>query len=243
MNKDKEYLVQIINLYKNGKITRYSVEQELTLFVGSNSEVKIHDEKRSSTGTTFGIFPLPEVTSSGMKLFYYIDEIAIMNLYTPYELVERLEAIAIEKTALMRSVWSFVNEHRNGAVTRSSAIGCILAVYQSIIHILEVHGKDFIPDEAKIATYVVKAQDGLFENSDLETLMVENIFPAEVLNTIEKMIHDSPFDEKDGFVTANTVGNIPSENLWKQNVRPFCDGTYDKPHKDIPWNYTPTTNQ
>lgn len=240
--KDTEYIAQLIELYKGNKITQFALEQELALFIGGQCEVRIHRDAYPTTVSTYGIFPLPEMHVSGLKVIFYIDERVIKNeLYTPEEIIGKLVLIADMRQSYMREYFKFITTHKESTVSFCDALACLLRIYQSVAQYLRVEGRDFIPDDNALAGMIASCDNGEYCDENIEKLFINNIIPSEAAEAAKKMSHDNPEYQHVSITFSNE--EKPSLNLAKQERRTFCDGTYDWMHKEIPYDYKPSTNQ
>lgn len=239
--KDMEYMIQLISLFKNGKMTQFALEQEMALFLGGDCEVRIHNDPHATTVSSFGIFPLPEMHAGGLKVVYYIDKCALENFYNGEELMERLFRLSKMRQYYMKSYFKFISEHTNLAVSFCDALACLLKIYQSIITLLYKEGQDFLPDDITLNNIINSCEEGKFVDENLEKLRIDNIIPGEVIDAAKEMAHDSPDMIKTSIIFTND--DRASMNIFTQQRRTFCDGTYDWRHKEIPDDFKPSTNQ
>lgn len=237
--KDREYMLQLISLFKEGKITQFSLEQEMALYLGGDCEVRIHNDPHATTTSSFGIFPLPRLHVSGLSVIFYIDKCALDNFYTPEELLNKLVLISDAKQSYMRSFFKFVTEKRHSDVSFCDALGCLLKIYQSVAQYLRVEGKDFIPDDNTLLGIISDCEEGVYVDENIEKLFIANIVPSEAVEAAKEMSHAS-----DAEITIKfSDDEKPTSNIFTQERRTFCDGTYDYLHRDIPYDYKPSTNQ
>jgi len=71
--------INILNLFKEGKITEYAFQQEFSNFVGPMSEVHLAPSTGKNTASSYAIFLHPEKHINGIKLIYLIDKDIISN--------------------------------------------------------------------------------------------------------------------------------------------------------------------
>lgn len=239
---DEKHIAEMISLYKENKITKYVLERELSHLLGDDWEVRITSNAKATTTTTYGIFPMPEKRLNGLHVVCFIDECALESFYSAEELVERLQLIAPMKQTFIKSFFKLLVNHKNSALMFSDVIACFLRIYQSCIQYLSVPGKDFIPSNSTILELISSFENDEEVRKNIERLTINNIIPKDVIAAAETLVHDSAGISDEPTIAISDIP-LPSVNLGRQEIRTFCDGTYELGHKDIPWDYTPSTNQ
>ena len=245
-NFDNE--IETLKLYKAEKITEFAFQQEFSNFVGTLAEVHVASNPSKNTASSYGIFVYPEKHINGVKLIYLIDKNVIFNgLYTESDIVERLDALKEFKQGIIKEFLKFCRKNRDTVVTLGKALALYLRIYSSTLDTLHIDGKDFLPESGKVLDAIVKLEDGIDVDENVESLIVNNILPKEILDVAEALIHDSPEGEILTTVQFVTDGReLPSVNLGQQEIRDLCTGNFgigNRDHREVRHDYTPSTNQ
>lgn len=238
-----EHEVDLVKLYKEGKITEYVFQQEMSNFMGSMSEVKVYSESKANTVSTFGIFIIPEIHINGIKIVYLVDKNAIFNLYTEQELIERLDLIRTKKQVVIREIFTFNKTHETSFVSLGEAVACYLRIYEIALPMLRKANSDFIPTEKEIDDAILNLSSGNSVEEIIESLSLKNILTAPVIAAAKGLAHLPEGLSASSSVKFGDPSSIPTMNLGQQEIRSLCDGTFSREHKEIKFDYLPNTNQ
>lgn len=239
---EEQHIAELISLYNENKLTKYVLEKELSNFLGDDWMVQIVSQAKATTTTSYGIFVMPEKLPITLHVICYIDECALKNFYTPEELCKALHSLAGMKQFFIKSLFKLLKEHSENVLTFSDVIACFLKLYKASFSCLEVEGKDFLPTPMQLDSLILAFENEANVRENTEALTAGNIVPCEVVEAAHKISHD--FIEKVSGPIVKFVDEMhPVQDLYGQHARSFCDGTYKLSSNQIPWDYTPSTNQ
>ena len=238
MNKE---IFDIIELYKKGSVTKYVIEKELSIFMGDRCEVEIVNDGSVSTATSFGIFTLPEMRSNGIYVKYLIDS-ETLNFLNSEQLEAVLERLKGVQEPVKRAYFNFKRDTDSDVLTLNGAIAGLLKLYLLTLPALSIQDANFLPKESQILDIIKKAENRELSGQDLESLKINDTIPQEVIKHAKEISHDSK-----NIINSDLSKNgceLPTFNLGYQEVRSLCTGECrDYAHKDIKFDYRPTTNQ
>jgi hypothetical protein len=255
--KNVQEVIQLFELYRENKITKYTLERELTHVYGQVAYpatlfVEVLEETSGPSGRTFGFVSIPKISRTITTVGIYIDEDSIRNVFTPEELVKMIlvEANSIQKT--LKQYSKFVLDYTDSIVGLSETASLFLNMYRSMRERISeaIPGicKDKpVPRMEDIDTLIVSLNDGEQPVSEIvEKIVVDGVLPKksieaakELIESLKETIRKEDTDKK----FKDLDPNIPSSNIFKTYVRTFVDGTYQIPGKVISHDYEPDTNQ
>ena len=246
-NTSLEELQNIVTMYKKDKITQYVVEKEIAKFMGDKSHVKISESKKNIVTKSFGVFILPEKLSDGFHMTYIIDPNALLNIYTEEEFSVIMSRLRDKKQNILKKFHEFINDGKENDTSYGIALGFILDLYAGYMHLLNISTKsaEYLPDDDAIRIYIDKFSVGKSTREDLEKLSIEEFVSAEILEFAKKYVKLAERSEND--IVIRVVDNaldIPQYNYYYQHTKENCTSTFGiRDHKEIPYDYTPKTNQ
>jgi hypothetical protein len=258
--QNKEELVMMLDLYKQGKITISAMELELTKAAVEKTgqetvQVKIVQEVDATTNTTFGVVSLPEKIGEKLLLTVIIDKDAITNLLSPAEVVDIMcvEIESYQKT--LREYSKFLKSKDENEMSISDALLFFLGLYKdSIGRIEEKHPEVFkrlresrtIQSVQSLESEVKALEDGSEPLMIIERLTLGKKMPQRFVEVAKELAKVS----KDDITTTSKVplfyrDDEPVMNQFYQQRRALSDGTYDiekNKSQIIDHKYVPKTN-
>jgi hypothetical protein len=262
--KNKETLVNIINFYKQSKITKSSAELELSKSVseaiGQDDvvQVRIVEEKDSSTNSTFGIVSMPEKTGERVHLSLLIDKDALMNLMSPEEILALLETELEDYQKILKDYSKFLKSKGENELTVSDTLSFFLNLYKdSLERFSKAHKEVYqklrdlstIQSVASIESEIKAIESGNFELSTIfERLLLSKKMPQEFEKAAKSLTNISHNNlSQTSKVPLFYKDEEPVMNQFYQQRRSLSDGTFDIEKKGrstkIEHNYLPKTNQ
>lgn len=240
-----EQLANLVRLYKENKTTKYILEKELTVFMGNHCEVYIVEDSAPSTSMSYGVFVIPEQRSNGIYLMYFVDRSALFNFYSEKEFVLAMKQLKADQQKVFHEYSNFMKSTAANSVSFNEIFAEYLRLYGIIRASLQTSGtnNDFLPSDKSITEMVVKFEDGLANEQDVENLKINDVVPFKAIELARK------FSEKSGSDEVNVIFNksaleTPSMNLGRQEVLELVNSETDYiGHKDIKYDYLPSTNQ
>jgi hypothetical protein len=262
--KNKEALVNIINFYKQSKITRNSAELELSKAVSETIgqddvvQVKIIEEKDSSTNSTFGIVSLPEKTGERVHISILIDKDAVMNLMSPEEILALLETELDEYQTVLKDYSKFLKSKGENELSVSDTLVFFLGLYKDSLERFSKSHKEVydrlrnlstIQSAASIESEIKAIESGNFELSTIsERLLLSKKMPHEFEKAAKALASISQNNiSQTSKIPLFYRDEEPVMNQFYQQRRALSDGTFDIEKKGrsskIEHNYLPKTNQ
>ena len=236
-----EELINMLNLFKAGKITQYAVEKELSKFMGMSSSCQFANDSKNTHQTSYFIMPLVEKRVEGLHVIFLIDADAVLRVYTANEIMIALNNLLVKKQEILKRYNAFYRISSGNEVSRNAAIGFILSVYQSVKECLNVNPDlKHLPNDAELAEAITKLREETATKSDIESYLIKELFAPEVMKFAEEKIsHSIP-----GPKIIVSDEEKPTFNLGQQEILKHCTSTFGvRDHKEIQYNYKPSTNQ
>lgn len=236
-----EYIKTVIEMFKKGKTTKYILEKELGNFLGLNIFVRLSEDCKNNN-QSFILFAIPEYKTEGFVLTYVLDKNALMNLLSTDELVDILDALKRKTQKIYKMFFTSVVENTNRDISRNNELGFLLNLYTQYSDVFEVSGKNITPDIDEILKLadVFNTEKGTDE--DIENAIVKGILCQDIIEFAERCVRVG----KDEVIIKLTDyhSEIPTFNLGYQELYDNCTSTFGvRDHKEIPYNYLPSTNQ
>jgi hypothetical protein len=251
-------LAQYIELYKTGKITEYSLEKELgsaaqTLIRTSVPvSVKLVDNEKSATSSTFIITSIPQVGQSS-NLTIIIDKKAVKNLLSPEEVVKVLITEVSNSQDVLKEYSRFIITKSGSDISVSDVLMTLLSIYKiSLSTLYEKHEKlmnrltesksvpslELINSETKILADGIERLDII-----MERLVVSDALPYRFIEVAKEVAQKMREDYlKDESFTARTSNDRPEYNSFFNRLQSLGDKSYKTPSKTIAHDYKPDTN-
>jgi hypothetical protein len=262
--KNKETLVNIINFYKQSKITKSSAELELSKAVSESIgqedvvQVKIIEEKDASTNSTFGIVSMPEKTGERIHLSILIDKDALSNLMTPEEILSIMEGELENYQKILKDYSKFIKSKGETELSISDTLSFFLGLYKDSLERLSKNQKELyeklrssltIQSVESIDSEIKAIESGNFDLATIfERLLLSKKMPQEfekAAKAIASITHNSI--SQTSKIPLFYRDEEPVMNQFYQQRKALSDGTYDIEKKGrsqkIEHNYLPKTNQ
>lgn len=234
-------ITQVIQLYKEGKISQYVFEREVALYLGGQTEVSV--EQGKNTTASFVVMPLVRQKSTGLMIQYVIDKFALMNLYSPEELGDVLETVRTYRQQILKEFTDFLTEAREKEVSRGDAVAMVLSTYRIIYTALRKKNDKFLPNEDELNDVIYKIREGYLTRELIEEILVKGYLPESAISYADSLRKEAP----EGAVKVKFVNpgrETPEFNLGQQAIRKLAHPTLgDERHHEIPYDYLPKTNQ
>jgi len=259
--KNKTELAQLVELYKTGKITKTSLENELgksvsELVAPNTLTVSIISEVDGNTNSTFGVTSLPEMVGEKILVTLLVDSDAIMNFVSTQEIIDMITVEASRHQKVLKEYSKFIREHKDSEILLEDALVLFLDIYEESLE--EFY--DELPEiSAKLMTSrtiqsvkSIKAEKEAIKNPSedlrliIERLTVSKKFPIAFLTAARKLVRSSIENEKpEEKLPLFYTDEKPVMNQFHQQRRALSDGTYDssKISRVIAHDYKPDTNQ
>jgi len=262
MNIDNAYeLAQMIELYRDDKITAYSLQKELMLaakkavFTGASITVDIVRNDGSATNSTFGVTTIPHIGQTA-SLKILIDKNAIDNVFKPEEMVKVFVVEAMNAQKILKAYSKFSIEHSNEDITIADTLSVFLEIYAISIDAFyeklpaladRLKENKVYPckDDITKALELINTGEEKIEHL-METFVVKNILPAVVIKTAKDLAIKIKKEYKNiETYNANYNDESPNLNTFEKQRKAISDGTFDEKIKgqEIDPNYKPETNQ
>ena len=259
---NKEALVQVIELYKTGKITKTALESELSkavsdLVTPNNITVSIISELDGNTNTTFGVTSLPKKVGERVYVTLLIDKDALMNLVEPEEILCMIKVEACNNyQKVLKKYTKFVKEHEDSEILLDDALDLFLDIYEESLENLYENLPEISAKLAENRTIQsvrsIKSEREALKNpkEDIrivaERLTLSKKFPMAFLEAARKLVRNSVKDQTpEDKIPLFYNDEKPVMNQFQQQRRALSDGTYDasKMSRVIEYDYVPKTNQ
>jgi len=262
MKIDNAYeLAQMIELYKEDKITAYSLQKELMLaakkavFTGASIIVEIIPNAGSATNSTFGVATLPSIGQTA-SLKILIDKNAIDNIFSSEDMVKVFVVEAMNAQKILKSYSRFNIEHSNEDVTVADTLEAFLEIFAISIDAFYEKLPELAKKLKERKVYPCKedindamAQIRLGEerlDQIMETLVVKNTLPTMFVKYAKELAIKirKQYKNMETYKAAFST-DTPELNAYEKQRKAVSDGTYDEKMKGqtIDPNYIPETNQ
>jgi len=254
---EKEF-VQYVELYKTEKITEYSFEKELSKIAQSlirnaiQVSVKICDNKRSATSSTFLIATLPEI-NVGTKLTILIDKKAIKSLLSPEEVIGVLTNEALNHQSILKEYSHFIVNKLNSDISVSDVLMMLFSIYKlSLVSVYEKFPEvvSRLLDSKSIPTLeLINRETEILANGKerldvvMERLIINDILPYGFVELAREMAQKMRNDYLNDVNSKGDNVTKPEYNSFWKHQRSMVDGTYQQiSGKNVPHDYKPNTN-
>lgn len=251
-------LAQTIDLYKRGKITKFSLEKELTdslsqIITGAvMATVEIEEAEKSSTNSTFLISTLPEMGQNAYVRIL-VDERVIKSLLTPEEVIKVILVEAFNTQSILKIYSNFLNEFALSEVSLTDTLMMFLEIYKTSLSGIYMQLPDIaeklsagksipsLEDMNEITEQLSKGEDKL--DVIVERLSVNDYLPStfvkEARNLTQKLMKEYNKSEEQ----VIRIWDEPEKNVFTKQRSQYSDGTYEKiESKQIAHDYKPETN-
>lgn len=240
---NKNYEIELIQLFKDGKITEYVLERELGKFLGERVFVKIV-KCFHHTARTFVVFPAAEVKSNGIFLNVYIDEGALLETLSAEEMFNILRILRDSIQSIYRSYMNFVATTAANSLTVSEVLAEYLKQYAQLLQLFEAcdgNCKKVLHSLINLNELIEKLDNGHGSYQDIEELIIKDYIPREILELSEKISENSGGES--GLQNNIRRVEIPSINLCQGEIRQYAKNSIKLDRREIPHDYRPSTNQ
>lgn len=239
-----EKIETLAKLFREGSVSEYVMERELSAFLGDRVTVSITTKSRSNMATSYCIFPVPEKRVEGFHLTYFIDRDAILTHYNPFEFGLVIEKLRKIEQDILFSYNKFLSRTAGSDVTYGMIVGYLLDLYLTVKTALDIKdGISFLPSDGDVREKALKFQEGRYNANDIESVVIDNFAPKDALALAKNQIREASIGQP-RIKFAKDVMELPAVNLGAQEIMAHCTSTFGvRDHKDIPWNYTPEHGQ
>ena len=241
---NRNYEIDLLKLYKDGKITQYVLEKEIGNYLGERVIVKVV-KCFHHTARTFIVFPAAEIKENGIYLNVYIDEGSLLEALTAEEMFNVLKVLKENIQSIYRNYMSFISSSAANSLTVTEVLVEYLKQYMSLIQFFEV-----VNDRTKKVLHSVASLDEIIENldngraagQDLEELIIKDYIPREVLD-LSKSISEKSGGELGLFRDLNRQ-ELPIGSVCNYEIRKYAEHSINiDNYRKIPHDYYPSTNQ
>lgn len=245
-----ENLENVVNLYRNGKITQYVLEKELTNAVQGiiPASVKIVKDP-GSTNTTFGIATVPNKSGKIFSVEYLIDYNAINGFLTVKENLELLFRETRNTQKILSAYAKFLAIKKGMEIPYSEAVIFFLGLYKmTLLNFSEelrtkLLSLKSLPEIRKIEEEIEKLENGTEKvEIVLERLIVEDLVPKEFIEAAKELSRSTintsyePVEKSDP--------EKPTFNKEYEKTKSFSSSTFGiRSSQEINPSYKPSTNQ
>ncbi len=261
MKINKEELAKLVELYRTGKITKYSLEAEFSKAFSAAMEpnvvsVSLITEQDGSTNSTFGATLLPQETAGKIDVTLLLDQEMVINLARPQEVVDIVENELGGFQKAVKDLNSFIKAKKGSEVSVSEAILVLLKIFRDSISrfsngLPELFGKLIASSTIQSVDSIDSEIKAIETNSDdlrfvVERLTISKKFPQLFVLAANKLASDLGASvDKSAKIPLFYRDDVPVMNQFQQQRRALVDGTYadNKMSKVIAYDYKPETNQ
>lgn len=240
-----EKIKSLIMLFKKDKITPYVVERELSNFLGNFCNVKLIEMTNHDVNKSFGFFACPERLVEGLRITFFVDTTAILELYTEDEVACICERLRNDVQKILRKYNNFIIQHVSQDLSKSDILGFVLNLYATYSGDLICGDKNIVPDIDEMLKLADKFSTGMGTEDDIEKLLISDMICREVLDYCQRQARIAESKEEIKIKVSDTIEKeIPTFCLGQQEIRKYCGpDVRGKMHNEIPYDYTPKTNQ
>jgi hypothetical protein len=252
--KNADELAQMIELYRNDKITKFALEKEL---ISSYLDVAyplkitfcISEDHIGPSGNTFGLVSIPKVSTTSSILEICVDKEAVKNAFTPQEIVKLILVETLNAQKTMKTYSKFVLEHTGGPVSLAQAAELFLDIYKDSMekffeYIPEVLKDKNLPKLERIEEVMDMLEDPSQKSEEIvEKITVEGLLPRKAIDAAKELVNSFKETLRKEDIVDTSNPDVLSINPFTKHVRTFVDGTYQIPGKKIAHDYKPDTNQ
>jgi hypothetical protein len=259
--RNQQELEQLINLYKDSKITQYALESELTksmteFLYPMKVIVSIVKQDAGHSGSTFGVKSLPEVNSKDNTMLIAIDNSALLNLFSTEDLIKIFKEEAYYSQHVLKEYSRFLISKLGSDASLSESLIFFMRLYRDSLKNLSEklplvitklqENKSLVTIEQLEAEMADIAQGKEKIELAIEKLVVKGLLPlisVEKARQLTQVIANSA--REDESLKLFTNPHEPAMNQFRQKQRALSDGTYSNKPKStiIPFDYEPETNQ
>lgn len=241
---NKNYEIDLLKLFKDGKITQYVLEKEIGKFLSERAEVKVV-KCFHHTARTFVVFPAAEVKSNGLYMNVYIDEGALLEALTAEEMYEILRITRDNIQSIFKNYMGFISSSAANSVTVTEVLLEYLKAYENILPYLREaneKSKKVLHSPMSLSEVIEKLDNGRTDAQGIEELIIKDYIPREVLELSERISAASGGES--GLALEINHRELPIANLCQSEIRQYAQSSInlDK-HREIPHDYKPSTNQ
>jgi hypothetical protein len=253
-------LAQIIELYKNDKLTKYVVEKELVnaarffIKTGVGISVKIESDEGSNTSSTYLSATMPGVMNIE-DLTVLLDEDAVKNILSPEEVVKVFTTECMNNQAILKEYSRFLLSHSNEDITVIDALETFLNLYKISMNAHEEKVPEIVSKLREKKMYpesdcIIKELENLNSNEEKIDIVLERLIVSDTLPTVfVKRSKEVAQKIRNHYKKIETIDvrysdeNPHVNNFQKQRIA-ATDGKYvNMKGKEIAHDYKPTTNQ
>lgn len=253
-------LVQIIELYKKGKLTKHTVEQELSrvgkkiIGTGINFSAEITDNTGGSTVSTYLSASRPSITNTE-SLTILLDADAVNNVLTAEEVVKVFVCEASNHQKILKEYSKFLIIYSNEHITISDALEVFITLYKISVAAAEIkipeivdklrtkHAYPTLEELNKELELVASGDEKI--DAIMERLTIGNIVPTVFVKRAKEAavkIRDD-YRKFESYSTKYS-DEEPNTNVFTKQRAGVTDGKYRNiKGKEIAHDYKPSTNQ
>jgi len=246
-------LENLIKLYKEQKITQYVLEKELTQAVQKNvrCSVKIEDDIKKNTNTTFGITTLPELKNKNLYATYLIDKNLIQNFLTEEEILLFLFNETRNTQNILSALTRFCNEKKDMEMTVRDVLQLFLRIYSISLNNIPLILKEKFSQLNVLSTFEDVRQIIIdLENDDIdleeiiEKIKTKDIIPHLFIEKAKELSRKSLKGDEDSISVDLTFDkSMPIYNAQADRIKEITSNSYDNLKSEISYDYYPSTNQ
>jgi len=241
-----ETIENLVTMYKNGGITDYVLERELTALMGPHTDVSFSKDPNNSIEKSFIIFAYPQKLEEGFHISFFLDKEAVRTYYSPKAFSVMFLNLKETQQSILIKFNDFLKETTERDISFDYAVGFLLSLYASYEHAFKVGETNFLQDDAEVMKMADKFSMEDATTEDLENILIKEMIPQDIIELVKNFVAKVS-NAKDAVPKIKVVDfdiEQPTFNLGQQEVMKYCSSTLGaRDHKEIPFDYTPSTNQ
>jgi len=250
-------ILPLVELYKQGKVTKYSLEAELTNAIELithpiSTDIRILGALSDKVINAFGVAILPSISQSKTTVTLFIDDSLIVNILTEEEVLKLIVSQCLSIQDVTRIYSKFLISKSNMNVTVEDCLQMFLDINQVSLSAIrekfpQINAKllssNLISDTKVFDTEKAKI-DSFEEKLEqiIERLLITDHFPsvfvdaskelaAKMCNLFGSDVEEKGYDDKEGTYNSSNT-----------HIKKLVDGTYENLGKIISYTYKPDTN-
>jgi hypothetical protein len=259
--KNKQDLAKFVELYKTGKITKYSLEAELSKAISEASEpvmisVSLVTEQDGNTNSTFGVASLPEMAGGKALNTILVDQEAVISLLRSEEVVEAVIGEASRVQSVLKDFIGFHSDRKGKETSAGQALEVLLKIYAGSLRKLSESLPEAFSRLRESRTIqsaeAIESEAAAIGSTDdelrfvVERLTISKKLPQLIVLAASKLSKElSEGSGKGAKIQLFYRDDAPVMKQFYQQRRALSDGTYtdNKMSKVIAHDYKPETNQ
>jgi len=253
--KNIQELIKLIDLYKAGKVTKYSLESELTQAIEGmtlpiRTAVKILGASEDSTSTPFGIATLPNISSRRTTATIYIDDSLILSCLSEEEVIKLLVIESLNLQSILRVYSRFTAANISTDISVEDTLVLFIDIMNVSLGAIKNKAEDIF-EKMKESNLVVCIKDlqkqkeklGIEKLSEIiESLIISCHFPSVYIDASKKLATAMRRVFKGAAADLAYSDETPNIDLHDSYIKDLTDGSYKNLSKKIDYNYKPDTN-